>query len=490
MEDERPMRPVPNAAGDDDPDAGEVREALEAAVEAAEAAGAGEAIRAGEAEGAEHLTAITTIADETPPAVLAEAIADLDSDELRTVLAALGSERSADVVSELDPDEAVDVLQQLPHGDAADVLEEMDPDEAADVIGELRDEDAPAAERLLAAMEADEAADVRSLLAYPEDTAGGIMTTDYVAVPAAATVQEAVALLRAPSEDELPPESASYLYVTDDEGRLVGVVPWHRLVRAGERVAVSALLEPQMVTVPVTADQEAVAQVFRERRLLSVPVVDLESRLVGIVTADDVADVLEEETTEDIERLGGSEPLEVAYLRAGPLMLARKRVLWLLLMFVAEAYTGTVVRAFQEELSQVVALTFFIPLLIGTGGNTGSQTVTTVIRAMAVGEVEFRDLFRVWLKEVTTGLILGAVMAVAALVRAYTLGVETEIGIAVAVSAGVIVVWAATVAAILPLLLRRLRVDPAVVSAPMITTVVDGTGLLLYFEIARYLLKL
>ena len=309
MEEQSVMpRPVEEA----EPDAEEVREALEAAVDAP-----------GSVES--QTEAITAIANETPPGVLAEAIADLNRDELRTVLAALGTERSADVVSELDPDEAVDVLQQLPHGDAADVLEEMDPDDAADVVGELREEDAPAAERLLAEMEAEEAADVRQLLAYPDDSAGGIMTTDFLAVPAAASVQEAVALLRASSEDEVPPESASYLYVTDEEERLVGVVPWHRLVRAGEKVAVRALMEPQTITVPVSADQETVALEVREHHLISVPVVDAEGRLVGIVTADDVADVLEEEVTEDIERLGGSEPLEMAYLRAGPLTLARKR---------------------------------------------------------------------------------------------------------------------------------------------------------------------
>ena len=467
-------RPVEQS---DDPDPEDVREALEAAVEAPGTT-------------ASQTEAITAIADETPAAVLAEAIADLETDELRTVLAALGTERSADVVSELDPDEAVDVLQQLPHGDAADVLEEMDPDDAADVVGELREEDAPAAERLLAEMEAEEAADVRQLLAYPDDTAGGIMTTDFLAVPASASVQEAVARLRASSEDELPPESASYLYVTDEAERLVGVVPWHRLVRAGEKVAVRALMEPQTITVPVSADQETVALEVREHHLISVPVVDAGGRLVGIVTADDVADVLEEEVTEDIERLGGSEPLEMAYLRAGPLTLARKRAGWLLLLFIGSTYTGTVMSHFESEIAAAVALTFFIPMLIGTGGNVGSQTVMTVIRAMAVGEVEFSDIFRVWRKEVMTALILGLLMGVAGAVRAYLLGVEQNIVLTVALTAGVIVVWSATIAAVLPLLLRRLRVDPAVVSAPLITTLVDGTGLFLYFEIARYLLKL
>jgi magnesium transporter len=457
-----------------DPD--EIRDALEAAIDSAP-------------PGASSL-AIAAIAGDASPASLAEAIAELDRKDLVTVLNALGSERTADVIAELDPDHAVDVLQLLPHPHAADVLDVMDPDDAADVVGELREEDAPAAERLLAEMEADEAADVRQLLAYPEDTAGGIMTTDFLAVSADATVAEAVQALRVPDEDELPPESASYLYVTDAAGVLVGVVPWHRLVRAGERVAIRALLEPQTISVPVSADQEQVAGVFRERHLLAIPVVDAGSRLLGIVTADDVADVIEEETTEDIERLGGSQPLDTSYLRAGPLTLARKRAGWLLLLFLGATYTGTVLSHFEDELQQAVALAFFIPLLIGTGGNVGSQTVMTVIRAMAVGEVEFGDVFRVWRKEAGTALLLGVLMGAAGAVRAWLLGVEPNIVATVAATAAVIVLWSATIAAILPLLLRRLRVDPAVVSAPMITTLVDGTGLFIYFEIARRLLRL
>jgi len=470
---------APRPQEDKNADADRVRDALEAAIEQ-------EPVSDIEARG----DRITAIAGHTSADVLAEAIAGLETDELRTVLAALGSERSADVLEELEPEEAADVLQQLTDADAADVLEEMDPDDATDVFQEMREDDAPGAERVLAQMEADEAEDVRQLLRYAEDTAGGIMTTDFLVVPAGASVQEAITLLRVPADDELPPESASYLYVTEDGGKLVGVVPWHRLVRAGERVSVSALMEPQTVTVPATADQELVANVMRERRLIAVPVVDEMGRLVGIVTADDVADVVEEETTEDIERLGGSQPLDQPYLRAGPLTLAKKRAGWLLLLFLGATYTGTVLSHFQAELEKAVALAFFIPLLIGTGGNVGSQTVMTVIRAMAVGEVEFKDLFRVWRKEAGTALLLGALMAAAGAARAWLLGVDMAMIATVAITAAVIVVWSATIAAVLPLLLRRVRVDPAVVSAPLITTLVDGTGLFLYFEIARYLLDL
>ncbi len=465
--------PAAGAALLDAPSPAAVRDALLAAVE----------------DPGENAAQIRAVADSTPPGVLADAIAGLPLQPMRQVLAALGAERVADVVSEADLATAVDVLQGLPHSQAADVLEAMDPDDAADVVGELRDEDAPAAERLLQEMETEEAEDVRQLLSYPEDTAGGIMTTDFLAVPATDTVEAVTRRVRAPDADEIPEESGSYVYVTEPAGTLVGVVPWHRLVRAGARVPVRALVSPLTVSVPADADQETVARVVREHRLLAVPVVDDAGRLLGIVTADDVADVVEEETTEDIERLGGSQPLEEPYLRAGPLTLARKRVVWLLLLFLGATYTSTVLQFFQEQLDAVVALAFFIPLLIGTGGNVGSQTVMTVIRALSVGEIAFHDLFRVWLKEATVGLILGATMGVVTLLRAVLLGVGPEVGIAVAIAAAAIVVWAATVAAILPLILHRLRVDPAVVSAPLITTLVDGTGLFIYLQIARMLLR-
>jgi magnesium transporter len=239
-----------------------------------------------------------------------------------------------------------------------------------------------------------------------------------------------------------------------------------------------------------TADQEEVARLFRGTRFLALPVVDDQDRLLGIVTVDDVQDVIAEEAAEDMERLGGSQPLDDPYLRAGVFQIVRKRVVWLLLLFAAEAYTGSVLRAFGDELQAVVALAFFIPLLIGTGGNVGSQTITTIIRAMGADEVRWDDLGRVFWKELRVSAVLGTVMATTALARAWTLAVPLRVGTVVALAACAIVLWAGMVAAVLPLVLRRLRIDPAVVSAPMITTLVDGTGLVIYFELARYVLAL
>lgn len=244
------------------------------------------------------------------------------------------------------------------------------------------------------------------------------------------------------------------------------------------------------IRVRADADRETAARLLRDRNLLALPVVDSEDHLLGIVTVDDVLDVLEEETTEDIERLGGSEPLDEPYLRIGVVRLAWKPVRWLLVLFIAEAYTGTVLRHFEDELQRAVTLTFFIPLLIGTGGNTGTQITTTLTRALALGDVALGDVFRVLRKEWSVAILLGVVMAVASYIRAWTLGVGPQVGTVVAITAAGIVLWAATVAAILPLVLRRIGLDPAIVSGPFITTIVDGTGLVLYFEIARRLLGL
>ena len=425
------------------------------------------------------------VAAALPPTELRDALQGLTPDQTEALYEGLGDERLAGLVEVLEPEDAGDVLRRLPDAEAADVLDELAPDDAADVIGAIKAEEPQRAQPIL--VEMDRAGDVQELLKFLPDTAGGRMTTEFLAVSPDATADEAIRALRARARDG---EFRSYVYATDQANRLVGVVPLYRLVLVAPETRVAEIMAPNPVRVRGTDDQEEAARVFGEHRFLALPVVDLEDRLIGVITADDIAEVVEDETTEDIERLGGSQPLDQPYLRAGPLTLAGKRIWWLLLLFAAEAYTGTVLRHFEDELQRVVALAFFIPLLIGTGGNTGAQTVTTVIRAMAVGEVQFRDLVRVWRKEVVTALLLAAVMAAACAIRSWTLGVPQGVGVAVAAAAAAIVLWAATVAAVLPLVLRRLRIDPAVVSAPMITTLVDGTGLVIYFEIARWVLGL
>jgi magnesium transporter len=285
-------------------------------------------------------------------------------------------------------------------------------------------------------------------------------------------------------------ETINYVYVTDDDDRLLGVLLLRDLVLNPPQTPVRDLMVSDILKVPATADQEEAAQLLTTRGLLALPVVDEQERLIGIITVDDVADIFEQETTEDIERLGGSQPLTTSYLRASPLLLWRRRVVWLLVLFFGAAYTTTVLRLFEHELDEVVVLSFFIPLLIGTGGNVGSQVVTTLVRAMSVEDVGLRDVGRVIVKETQVGFMLGVVMAAVMFARAWLADAGYDIALVVALAVFIIVLWATLVGAFLPLLLRRLKLDPAVVSAPLITTVVDGTGLIFYFLLAIAILDL
>jgi magnesium transporter len=336
-------------------------------------------------------------------------------------------------------------------------------------------------------MKPEDAAEIRALSGYEPDTAGGIMTPAYVAVARDATSAQAIAAIRRLVDEA---ETVNYVYVVDGERHLLGVLSLYRLLLSPERTPVVELMAPSTVRVKASADQETAARLLTDRNLLAIPVVDDDDHLIGIITEDDVADVIEAEATEDIERLGGSQPLNLPYRLASVPLLVRKRVGWLLLLFIAQGYTGTVLKNFVGELAAVVALSFFIPLLIGTGGNVGSQTVTLVVRAMALGEVALRDIGWLVFKELRVGLVMGLVMAVMAVGQAYVLGVSSDIATAVSIAVVAICAWAALVAGALPLILRRVGVDPAVVSAPLISTLVDGTGLLIYFEIARIVLKL
>ncbi|MGS3183873.1 magnesium transporter [Aeromonas taiwanensis] len=323
-----------------------------------------------------------------------------------------------------------------------------------------------------------------SLLAWPGESVGANMRHEYLSVTEGATVESARQLIHGAWDQA---RLFGHLYVVDDEGRLLGHVSLKSLLIADPRQGVGELMDRETVRINARADQELAARLLIDRDLSILPVED-QGLLVGVFHVDDAADILELESTEDAELQGGSSPLDTPYLQATSWQLWRKRVGWLLILFVAEAYTGTVLRAFEEQLEAAIALAFFIPLLIGTGGNSGTQITTTIVRAMAVGEVSLKNLGTVLKKELSTGLLISAAIALAAWVRAWSLGVGPEIGMVVTLTIVAIVLWSATVASVIPMVLRRLRIDPAVVSAPFIATLVDGTGLIIYFEIAKLIL--
>ena len=317
---------------------------------------------------------------------------DLEPSELSILFAVLGDESLATLLSRLDDRDAARILTRMSAEQAADILEEIDPDDATDIFAEVESSNPDIAGTIMVAMEDDEAAEIRELMAYPPDSAGGIMTPAFVAVFPDLRADETVIALRKVAEEA---ETVNYVYVVDRDETLIGVLSLHSLVLNRPESLVKDLMSPTLYSVTVDTDQEVAARLLTERDLLALPVVDDQGRLMGIITADDVADILEEEATEDIERLGGSQPLEVPYLRASPMLLFRKRIVWLLVLFFASFMTVSIQQHFDSTLARYTILAAFVPILIGTGGNVGSQTVSTIIRAMALDEVRPRHILRI-----------------------------------------------------------------------------------------------
>lgn len=416
------------------------------------------------------------------PADQADVFDELLPEQQHAVLPQLEARDAADILEELDDEATVDIASKMSAGDLAAIVDEMEPDKAADLLGDL---DPAITRATLAQMQ--EADNVRPLLAHPDESAGGLMTSAYLAFEEKMEAAQALAVIA----EEMPSGSESpYLYVVDVANRLVGVVNIYQMIGSPPETPLWSLMDPEVLTIDVGEDQETAARLMARYDLVSVPVVDDQRHLVGVITVDDLVEVLEEEASEDIYHIAGTGPLDRPYLDASILSAAWRRLGWLLLLFVTGTLTGTVMSLFENELSKAVALTLFVPLLIGTGGNAGSQSTATIIRALSVGEIDLNDSFRVLWRELRTSIILGLLLAAIAFVRAITWVDTTGIALVVASSIFAIVLWADCVGALLPLMAAKLKIDPTLVSGPLMSTLVDATGLLIYFSIARALLRL
>jgi magnesium transporter len=417
------------------------------------------------------------------PAERAHQVTGLSAKECGRLGEQLDTTSAVELFDSIDSDLAAKVLDSQPNSRSAELLAGLDADRAADIARRFKRE---RREQVLSAMSLDHAKVLRALLSWPDDAVAAHMTPDALTVSPSTTASAAVAEIRSRATTQREGLYAGvYIYVADSEMKLLGRIRFRSLVLADANDAAGELLEEDRVTVSALTDAEEAANLLIDRRLRELPVLDADGRLLGVLTERHALDIAEQATTEDAERQGGSAPLEKPYLRASPWYLWRKRIIWLLVLFVAEAYTGTVLRAFEDEMEAVVALAFFIPLLIGTGGNTGTQITTTLVRAMGTGQVRFRDMPAVVAKELSTGALIAMAMALAALIRAWTLGVGPQVTLTVSLTVAAIVLWSALVSSILPLVLKKIRIDPAVVSAPLIATIVDGTGLMIYFVIAH-----
>ncbi|MCB8943350.1 MAG: magnesium transporter [Ardenticatenaceae bacterium] len=417
------------------------------------------------------------------PTDIAHLLDDLSPEDGVTVFELLPIEVGSEVLDETHSLVRQELVERVDDERLADLLEELPMDDAVEFLEDLPEE---VSDRLIDLMKPEEAEEVRELLAYEEETAGRLMTTDVAMLRRHWTVAEALDYLRN-LEDA---ETLHYLYVVDRNGRLIGVTPLRALILSQPDTTIEAIMTSDIAAVRVTADQEELAEMVARYDYFAIPIVDDDNHLLGVVTVDDVVDIFEEEVTEDIQRLGGSEPLDQPYFTASLLQVVRKRIGWLLLLFVAATLTGTVLRFFEEELILVVALSFFIPLITGTGGNAGSQTVATIIRALTLGEVRLSNIGQAWLREVTAGMLLGLAMGAVGFTRAMLWDTGYEVALVVTLTLPIVVIWATTIATLVPILANHFKIDPTVISGPMISTIVDTTGLLIYFLLAKILLGL
>ncbi len=431
---------------------------------------------------ANNFSSAAAIIEKLRPADQADLFTELDEDEQLALLVELPVADSADILEELDEDEAAELVESMPPEDAVRIMEEMEPDEIADLLGDLSAEHAS---QMLSRLEDPD--EVRPLLLHPDDSAGGLMTSEFLALRRRTTASAAIRALRDWKPDR---ENIYYLFVVDAEQKLCGVVSLQDLVIAEPDTALTDIMDADVIAVQAGIDQEDAARVMTRYDLLALPVITDDGKLLGVITIDDVMDVLEDEASEDFQRLGGAEPLDRAYLNTNVLTITRKRIGWLLMLFLTATLTGSVMRLFQGELQAVVSLAIFIPLLIGTGGNAGSQTTATVIRALATDDIDLGDALRVWWHEARIGLLLGLGMAVIAYGRAITWESDPSLALTVAASIFGIVLWATGIGSVLPLLASKLGIDPTVVSGPVMSTLVDATGLFIYFSIARIMLGL
>jgi magnesium transporter len=429
--------------------------------------------------------------------------AGLVAEDLRDAWAALDVEERLEGLRMLPLDEAETLLDGLEARDHCTLLlaltpaerqlwmRQLAPDDAADAVQAARPEER---ETLIAALDTPTRREVAARLAYAEDAAGGLMSPRYVPLRPDMTVDEAVSYLRRAARERV--ETIYYIYVVDAEQHLLGVISFRELFAAPPEARVRDVMRTNVISVRDDLDQEAVANVIAENNLMAVPVLDASRRIRGIVTVDDIVDVVREEATEDIQKIGGTEALDAPYLEVSVLEMVRKRGGWLTVLFAGQLLTAATLSLFENELARAVVLSLFIPLVISSGGNAGSQASTLVIRAMAMQEVRLRDWWRVMRRELVAGLLLGLVLGVIALASIALWprsdpvfgGHFLAVGITVAVSLLWIVVWGAVSGGMLPFVLERAGFDPASASGPLVTTLVDVTGLLIYFSIASVVL--
>ncbi len=432
--------------------------------------------------------------EEFHPEDVAEIVEDLPLADAVAIMRALPMGMSADVVERLSNDKQVEVLDKLPTDQAALLLSEVDPDDAADLVQELQELDEDRAEAILVEVEkadSDFAEDLRELVEYGPETAGGRMTTEFVSLSPETTATEAIDAVRSAGREQAA-ETVYYIYVCGYGDKLLGVASLRDVILAAPEASLKDLMREKVVFVRPDDDQEEVAQRIARYDLNAVPVVSETMEMLGVVTVDDVVVVVIEEATEDAQLMGGVVPLEDGYFHTGFFEFVWKRGIWLLVLFVGQMLTATVMERYEGVLAATVELVVFIPLIISSGGNAGSQSSTLIIRGMAVDEIALGDWLKVFSRELMVGLCLGAVLAALGFFRAHVTGegpAALPLATAVGVSVLAVVTMGTVIGSLLPMLIQRAGLDPAVSSTPFIASLVDVLGLVAYFTVAITVLR-
>ena len=416
---------------------------------------------------------------------IAAAFEELEEEDLLKIFRILPKNMAADVFSYLEVDSQQFIITSLSEKDAAGIIDNLMADDATDLLEEMP---ANIVKKLLANANPETRRDINHLLRYPEDSAGSIMTVEYVDLKENMTVQDAIERIR---QIGLDSETINICYVLDARRELIGTVALRYLLLSQPDETIGDIMHENVVSVHTHTDQEEVAHQFQKYGFTAMPVVDNENRLVGIITVDDIVDILQEEATEDMEKMAAIVPSDKPYMKTGVFETWKKRIPWLLLLMISAAFTGSIITSFEDALSVCVVLTAYIPMLMDTGGNAGGQASVTIIRGLSLNEIEFSDAFAVIWKEIRVAMLCGCTLAAANFAKLLLLDrVTIAVAAVVCLTLLAAVLIAKVVGCMLPMLAKKIGFDPAVMASPFITTIVDALSLLIYFRIATWVLPI
>ena len=423
---------------------------------------------------------------------IADSIKDLEVDEIAKVIRLMNKDMAADLFAELPLSVETELLSSLTDKEAVSIINELFADDAVDVLDEMP---ANIVKRILKQCDRETRNDINKLLNYPDDSAGSVMTVEYAELKSNLTIKQAISILRKEIDEY---ETINVCYVVDAQRKLIGHISLKDILLADPDDIVSDVAITDTICVKTTVDQEEVGKLFKKYDLTVMPVVDSEDRLVGIITIDDIMDIMEEEATEDIEKMAAISPSDKPYFEIGAWQTWKARIPWLLLLMISATFTGQIISTFEKSLMILPILTSYIPMLMDTGGNAGSQASVTIIRSLSLNQVSFKDIGKVIWKELRVSIIVGFTLAVANFAKLIlidrmlfnNMSITYGVALAICLTVFMVVIVAKFIGCTLPIITKKLGFDPTVMASPFITTIVDALGLLVYFQIARCLLKI